>query len=233
MKISTSIFVLLIGCISVQQVSAQSDFTGIWELSDEDGETFLINISEDRTVATTYVKGDHRIVPKEGFWRMNGDDLHIMYNNGWMDVVRKEKTGFTSTTYAPGADIGRKADKSTPAFKTGRKSLWGAISENDFVGYWKLLDEHQKPFYLHVSADHSARSTYNDGRQGVFGEKGTWRFEQNRIMVVYDSGWIDVIVKNDTGLVKYAFAPGQRISGKPDNTSVVRRAAPEETKVKQ
>ena len=221
---------LLILCLlaPAKLIAYQTDFTGIWELTDENGEAFLVKIAPDHTVTSTFTKGENSIVPEEGFWRQNGHELHIIYNNGWMDVIKSEKGAYTKTAYAPGTSANKKGGKTTAAFKTGRKKLWNATSESGFIGYWKLLDENKKPFYLNIKPDHTAQSTYKQGLQGVFGEHGTWRFEQNRIMVVYDSGWIDFIIKTPTGFKKYAFAPGQRISGKPNNTSEVHKASAEE-----
>lgn len=213
--------------------SFQNSFTGIWEFTDEDEETFLVQIAENNSVVSTYAKGDNTIIPEEGFWRTSGNELHIMYNNGWMDILRSTKNGHSKTAYKPGETADKKGGKTTVAFKTGRKSIWGSISEKNFTGYWKLLDENNKVFYLHVQEDHSARSTYSDGDNGLFGEKGIWRFEQNRIMVIYDSGWVDVITKNGARFSKFSFAPGQRMSGQPDNTSIVETANMEELGVKR
>lgn len=213
--------------------SFQNGFTGIWEFEDEDGDAFLVQVTEDHRVISTYAKGDNVVAPEEGYCHASGTELYILYNNGWMDVVRQEKGGYTKTAYAPGTAISKKGGKTTTAFKTGRQSLWGTVSEDDFTGYWKLLDENQKPFFLHLKADHSAHSTYADGSNGVFGENGTWRFEQNRVLVLYDSGWVDIIQKGQNGFSKYSYAPGQRIGGKPDNTSTVKRANMEEMAVKR
>lgn len=213
--------------------SFQNSFTGIWEFSDEDGDTFLVQIAEDHTVRSNYAKGENAIVPEKGFWRVSGNELQILYNNGWMDILRSTKSGYNKTAFRPGEPTDKKGGTTTVAFKTGRKTIWGPISEHDFTGYWKLMDEHKKPFYLHVQADHSARSTYSDGANGLFGEKGIWRFEENRIVIVYDSGWVDIISKNDGRLSKYSYAPGQPFGGSPDNTSTVERANMEELGVKR
>jgi hypothetical protein len=225
----------LIMCLftSLPLFSFQNGFTGIWEFSDEDRDTFLVQIAEDHTVSSTYAKGKNTIVPKKGFWRVNGNELHILYNNGWMDILRSTKSGYNKTAFKPGETADKKGGATTVAFKTGRKTIWGPISESDFTGYWKLLDEHEKPFYLHIQADHSARSTYSDGANGLFGEKGIWRFEENRVVIVYDSGWVDIISKNGGRLSKYSYAPGQPLGGNPDNTSTVERANMEELGVKR
>lgn len=213
--------------------SFQSNFTGIWEFEDEDGDAFLVQITEDHQVISTFAKGDNTILPEEGYWHASDNVLYILYNNGWMDIVRHDKGSYTKTAYAPGTAIGKKGGKTTAAFKTGRKSLWGVVSESDFTGYWKLLDENEKPFFLHIKADHTARSTYADGTNGVFGENGIWRFEHNRILVIYDSGWVDIIKKQHAVFNKFSYAPGQRIGGKPNNTSSVVRASLHEMAVKR
>lgn len=225
----------LIMCLltPVSLFSFQNSFTGIWEFSDKAGDTFLVRITEDNRIITNNTKGSDAPFPREGYWRASGDELHILYNNGELDVLHSTKNGYAKTLYKSGETAGKKAGKTSVAFKTGRKTIWGSISEKDFTGYWKLLDENKKVFYLHVQEGHSARSTYSDGANGLFGEKGIWRFEQNRIMVMYDSGWIDVITKSGAGLSKFSYAPGQRIGGKPDNTSTVERANMEELGVKR
>lgn len=234
MKLTHFIGALIMCLLSpVSLFSFQNSFTGIWEFSDEDGDTFLVQIAEDNRVISNYAKGDNAIIPEEGYWHLSGNELHILYNNGWMDILRSTKNGYSKTAYKPGETAEKKGGKTSVAFKTGRKTIWGSTSEAHFTGYWKLLDENKKVFYLHIQEDHSARSTYSDGANGLFGEKGIWRFEQNRIMVMYDSGWVDVITKQGSSFSKFSYAPGQRIGGKPDNTSMVERANMEELGVKR
>lgn len=213
--------------------SFQNSYTGVWEFTDTDDATYLAHIAENNTITTTYAKGENTIIPQEGYWRTNGNELHILYNNGWMDVLRSTKNGYSRTAYAPNEATDKKGGKTSVAFKTGRKSIWGSISEKDFIGYWKLQDENQKTFYLHLQEDHSARSTYSDGTNGLFGEKGIWRFEQNRVMVVYDSGWVDMITKTGSRYTKFSFAPGQRLTDTPNNTSTVTPANLEELGMKR
>lgn len=212
--------------------SFQNNYIGIWEFTDEIGSPFLLEIKDDHSVISTHAKAADSIVPEEGFWHLSGNELYILYNNGWLDIIRNEKGSYSKTAYAPGQVVSKKNGKTTQVFKTGRDSLWDPVSESDFVGYWQLYDENDKPFYLHIKADHTARSTYADGANGIFGEVGTWRFEHNRIMVVYDSGWVDCILNTPDGLHKYAFAPGQRLTGKPDNSSPVHAASAEDMGMK-
>ena len=225
--------VCLIFCAPASLYSFQNSFVGIWEFTNDTGTSFLVEIKDDFTVVSTYSRAEDSLAPEEGFWHLSGEELYIMYNNGWLDVIRSNKGSYTKTAYAPGQSVSKKQGKSSQVFKTGRKELWGPVNESDYVGYWQLNDENDKPFYLHIKADHTARSTYTDGENGVFGEVGTWRFEHNRIMVVYDSGWIDCIMSTVDGLHKYAFAPGQRLNTRPNNSSPVHRASEEDLKMRQ
>ena len=228
----TLVGILLILMPTHALLAQQNNFTGIWELTDNTGDRFYIQVSADHTVQSTYAKGDNAIVPQHGLWRMNGNELHITYNNGALDVIQSDKGSYSRTTYAPGEAASKKGGTSTPAFRVGLPQLPGAAQEADFSGYWKLQDENQKPFFLRLNADHSARSTYGDGQNGLFGEAGTWRLVHNCVMVLYDSGWVDVIVKKGSSYSKYAFAPGQSVYTKPNNTSAVERASMAETGVK-
>jgi len=201
-------------CISLLCLS-QEEYLGVWKLTDTEGDEFLLQLNSDQSVESTYNKGKNRYYPEIGFWRMNGTDAQIIFNNGWMDVIRKAGDGYEKTAYKPG----EKSGKSSVAMKTELKSIWENTDENMFVGVWELKDESEKKFYLKINEDYTAQSTYAEGKFGVFGEIGIWRMESNRIMISYNSGWVDIITHSSGKYYKVAFAPGQRLNTKPQNMS--------------
>lgn len=225
-------FVALFILISSTLTAQQNDFVGVWQLTDEKGDVFHLHIHKDHSAESTYNKGENAYVLEMGFWRMSGDELHVMFNNGWLDVIKKSSNGYTKTAYKPGVKISKKNGNSSVAVKLDMKSIWKESSESDFVGYWELKDEKGEVFYLHTGADHSAQSTYSDGKYGVFGESGTWRFENNRIVITYNSGWVDIITKSGNNYKKVAYRPGQRTFTKPDNFSDAEKVDNAAVKVK-
>lgn len=112
-------------CLFIQTslFSFQNGYTGVWEFTDTDGSAYLVHIAENHTLASTYAKGDHTIVPQEGYWRLSGKELHIIYKNGLMDILRSTKNGYSRTSYESGAIADKKGGKTYTVFKTGRKSI--------------------------------------------------------------------------------------------------------------
>lgn len=209
-----------------------TNFTGIWQLTDENGEPFYLELRNDRTAHSTYAKGPNGALGEAGVWRMDGDRAMISYDTGWVDIIQRSGQGYEKLAYDNGVSLSGAPSNRTIAVRTGpaKKSLYEPVPESMFVGYWKLLDEKEETFYLHVKSDHTAQSTYAGGKFGIFGEHGTWRWETNRILIAYDSGWVDVLIPVGKEVVKFSYAPGQKVEGTPDNTSKALRADPAEVK---
>ena len=91
----------------------------------------------------------------------------------------------------------------------------------------KKLFENNKTFHLQLKKDKSAQTTYSGSENGVFGEHGTWRFETNRVLITYDSGWVDIITKHGNSYYKVAYAPNQRLFTKPNNNSIATKITKE------
>lgn len=201
---------------------------GLWSCRDENNTPFLILIRPDFTAHSTYASSDRGLLGEQGVWRMDGDRLMVAYDSGWVDFITADGDGYTKSAYANGMSIAGAAQNTSSAVKRADTSAWPNAQSDNFIGVWKLTDENDEPFFLRIKTDFTARSTYPSGVAGVFGETGIWRLVDDRAVISYDSGWIDVIVSHNGKLTKYGYAPGTPILGRPDNSSPVHRASTEE-----
>ena len=96
--LSVLTFVLLIvGTAAAQNPPFEA--VGRWQFRHTDGSPFTGRLMPDKTASTDFGKGEH------GIWRWQGTALHMMYTDGWDDVLTLEADGrFTKRAWGPGAD---------------------------------------------------------------------------------------------------------------------------------
>ncbi|WP_309399326.1 hypothetical protein [Cerasicoccus maritimus] len=206
----------------------------VWEVGDGEGGTFLIKLFEGNLARTNYSKGDNGFLGEVGYWHRHDNVITILYDSGWADSIIKNDDGsYTKHGYSPISSLKAEPSNTSAAKQVINQPLFAPVSEENFVGVWKLDDENGDTFYLITKPDRTARSSYSGGKEGVFGETGVWRHEGNRITIVYNSGWVDIIVFGDGKFKKYAYAPGHIMAGKFDNTSSAEKVAPKEAGITQ
>ncbi|GHB99875.1 hypothetical protein [Cerasicoccus arenae] len=203
-----------------------------WEVGDGEGGTILIKLMPDCFARTNYSKGEHGYLGEMGYWHRAGSVTTVLYDSGWSDVIRKNEDGsFSKNGYSPTTPLDGKPSNTSPAKQVNQRPLFEPVPVEKFIGVWKLIDENGDMFYLDIKADHTARSSYAGGPEGVFGETGVWRYEGNRITIVYNSGWVNIIVYGDGKFMKYSYGPDQILAGEFNNTSSAEKVAPKEAGV--
>jgi len=214
---------------------AETELPEVWEVGDGEGGTFLIKLSESHFAQTNYHKGETSYLGEVGYWHRHGNVTTVLYNSGWADkIVRNQDGTFTKYGYSPTTALdAEKPSNVSTAYQRDDQPLFEPVDAEKFIGVWKLEDENGDVFYLETKADRTARSSYSGGPEGVFGETGVWRHEGNRILVAYNSGWIDILVYGGGEVKKYSYAPGQVFGGKFDNVSSAERVDPKEAKIRR
>lgn len=214
-------------------LQAQNSLPEVWEVGDGEGGTFLIKLMEGNFARTNYFKGEHGYLGEMGYWHRHGDVTTVLYDSGWSDkIVRNVDGTYTKYGYSPTTGLNSdKPSNQSSAKRVKDQPLFPPVARDKFIGIWKLVDENGGVFYLDTKADGTARSSYAGGPEGVFGETGVWRHEGNRILIAYNSGWINIIAFGNGEYRKYSYAPGQVYGGKFDNTSSAELVDPKEAGV--
>lgn len=205
----------------------------VWEVGDGDGGTFLIKLMDGHYARTNYSRGEHGYLGEQGYWRRHAGVTTVFYDSGWCDVITHMPDGtYTKSGFAPGIDLKGKPSNSSNARQVKDQPVFPVIPKEDFHGVWKLYDENKDVFYLNILPNGTARSSYAGGKDGVFGETGVWRHEGNRILIAYNSGWVNIIVFNgDDTFAKYSYSPQQVLNGRFDNMSTAEKVDPLEAGV--
>jgi hypothetical protein len=209
----------LITLISGYSLHAQNPFLGTWQVGEPGKPEFGLQINADRSVETTRILHEEKYSTEVGHWRLELDSkMSIQLNSGWTFILVLNSGHMVCVGYEPDQAYAENSF-SFPVERSKKQSLWESVPENTFVGYWQLMDEKEEVFYLNTRYDHEAQSTYADGVNGVFGEIGIWRYEGNRILIAYNSGWIDIITYHNGKFLKASYAPGQKLYTEPNNYS--------------
>ena len=83
------------------------------------------------------------------------------------------------------------------------------------VGEWRAYHSDGKPFEMVLRADKTAETDFGKG------EKGIWRWEGERVRVLFTDGWDDVIERHEGALRKRSWEPGADRCGPPTNVGPV------------
>ncbi|MEM1059767.1 MAG: hypothetical protein AAGK14_11010 [Verrucomicrobiota bacterium] len=90
----------------------------------------------------------------------------------------------------------------------------------EFMGVWVIGDVPEQRFDLVVLPNGTALSTYMEGDNGVRGEFGRWQHEDDRLIITFDSGWRDVLSRQENGYTKQSYAPDIELTDEASNTGV-------------
>lgn len=179
--------------------SQASEFVSVWKVDDGAGNTFFIvlhaNGTAQKTIDTTAT----------GTWTSTADCAQIAWNDGWIDVIAKDSTGYKKIAYSPGTPLTGTPNNTTVALKT-------TIPQTlDFSGIWKVGDGQGNNFYITLFSNNIAEKTNGTLRTG------TWVALNVEAEISWDDGWKDAIVLEGTAYKKKAFSPGTTFTDTPNN----------------
>ena len=92
-----AVVLLIVGTAAAQTPPFEA--VGRWQFRHTDGSPFTGRLMPNQTATTDFGKGEH------GIWRWEGNALHMIYTDGWDDVVTREPDGrFIKRAWGPGVD---------------------------------------------------------------------------------------------------------------------------------
>ncbi len=95
-----------------------------------------------------------------------------------------------------------------------------AQSDNaTFTGIWKVQDGKSRDFYITLSADGAATSTWTAAENQRRNQKGAWVMTDGSVVITWDNGWREMLSASEGGFTKKAFAPKQTMESEPANVS--------------
>lgn len=91
----------------------------------------------------------------------------------------------------------------------------GVSLEEQYVGYWKALDDISEIFYIYIKEDHTCYNNHDAAH------RGKWEIVGERLEIKWANGWNSFMEKTDKGFVKMAFMPGLTLDKVPtDNARI-------------
>ena len=94
-----------------------------------------------------------------------------------------------------------------------------AAVKSEFIGIWKVQDSKSRAFYITLTEDGKAASSWTSAEDQRRNKTGTWVAEQGKVVVTWDNGWREVIEASAESFVKKAFSPRAQLTDEPTNTS--------------
>jgi hypothetical protein len=91
------------------------------------------------------------------------------------------------------------------------------------VGTWTTTDIQGRPFDVVIFQNGQAVTNWTKGPSGARGERGYWRYDQERLTVVYSDGCTDVIEPAQEGFYHRRFPAGSPLNAKSILRAEVRR----------
>jgi hypothetical protein len=88
-----------------------------------------------------------------------------------------------------------------------------ASASSEFEGAWKVKDSDGKPFEITLSQNAAAKANRSGGMTGAWNEEG------KTAVIMWNTGWVTKITKEDGRYKKTAYRKGQSLDSAPANSS--------------
>ena len=217
---------------------AQSDsFFGTWEVVSAQGLPYHIVVEEDRTAATNWPHSDHGVDGMRGFWIRQGSELHLVWDTGHYDILRKAEGKYHKVGYPPSIELdsvepepqlalkvewfphepwraryetSRKAGPDGPRWKSAKKA------SKFFRGDWKLWSTPGELTRLELGRFGTVRGIRKGEEQ-----KGTWRCTSEYAILRWDNGKTELIRPLGDRFVTMLYSPLKNLDAVPDQVCPV------------
>lgn len=158
-----------------------SEFTGVFEVKDDDGDVFNILIFPEGKAITNWYKGEMGARGEFGDWEREDDHINISYDSGWKDVILKNDEGYQKFGYAPGITL-----NDQPSNQGSAQRVTGPVAE--YIGVWYREGmEAKDPWFLALLSDRTARRSDN------IEAAGKWEVVENGRVVIT---WEDELISS-------------------------------------
>lgn len=92
----------------------------------------------------------------------------------------------------------------------------------DFSGWWIVNEPEGDTFYLIVKKMGRASSFYSGPASNVI-DKGTWILQDNRLILRWENGFRDVIIKKERRYFRHSYFPDTSLDAEPDKIARAHR----------
>ena len=89
------------------------------------------------------------------------------------------------------------------------------LTEKDFSGWWIINEPEGDTFYIIVKQLGRASSFYSGPARNVI-DKGTWVFQDNRLILTWKNGFRDVLVRKERRYFRHSYFPNTPLDAEPD-----------------
>jgi len=185
------------------------DFTGTWVTADDQGQAFELVVFPGGQAVSTWVKGPSGPRGERGFWRTDGNQLIVMFQDGWTDLIIQNADSFVHRGFEPGADLSGRWKNESPARR---------VEGDTFTGVWQLNKEPDGS-YLYVTLQSSGRafSTISGGTEG------RWEMTKDGALCAWPDGWNDLLFPAQDGYQKRSWVgPADQNATPPDISMAIR-----------
>jgi hypothetical protein len=92
-------------------------FVGKWTVGDNQGHTYTFTFSENGEATNTVESGGR------GIWTYVDGEVHVTWENGWHDVIRKVGSKYRKFAYEPGRSFDDSPSNTGEAHKTNAEPI--------------------------------------------------------------------------------------------------------------
>lgn len=102
---------------AVAQPAAEADYIGIWKVQDGKAREFFIELKAGGVAASKWAAVAEQRRNEAGTWKLVGGAAHIIWGNGWREVLSRTGEGFVKKAYAPALSLEGTPSNQSPAVK--------------------------------------------------------------------------------------------------------------------
>ena len=92
-------------------------FVGKWSVGDSQGHTYIFTLRDNGEATNNVESGGH------GTWAYANGEVHVSWDNGWHDVIRKVGSKYRKFAYEPGKPLDGPASNEGDAQKTNPEPI--------------------------------------------------------------------------------------------------------------
>lgn len=101
----------------VVQPAAEADYLGIWKVQDGKAREFFIELKAGGVAASKWAAAAEQNRNEVGTWKLVGGAAHIVWGNGWREVISRTGEGFVKKAFAPALSLEGKPSNQSSAVK--------------------------------------------------------------------------------------------------------------------
>lgn len=212
---------LLVGCAASPQTSPETwsrrfpplldrDAIGTWVLTDERNNTYNVRLEPGGRMISTWAYGPDGARGVRGEWTLAGGQVHVTFDDGWRDVLRRGPYGVEKVSWAPGVDLAATPNAFGQAMKLDEPIV-------EYVGVWQVTSAlpGNPVFHIALQSNRLAFKTIDEIRLGTCFHSAP----EKCVRIQWANGFSDRIRRDRDAYVLETWLPGSDRTGPPDRTS--------------